>query len=72
MSADRKRGTDLATMADDFDARETSDRDEERCAYCGAVIDVTSWHPLVSRVEDGEVRLYPFCDVNCRDAWLDD
>ena len=73
MIADHERVTAEGIMADDgSDHQETDDHDEERCAYCGSAIDVTSWHPLLSRTEDGEVSLYPFCDVNCRDAWLDD
>lgn len=70
MIADRT-ATD-ATMADDGpEGRGRTDDDEERCAYCGTVIDVTDWHPLLSRVENGEVHLYPFCNVDCRDAWLE-
>lgn len=74
MIAEGEQVPDGATMADDgCDAQETGDRDEERCTHCGSVIDVTSWHPLLSRVEDdGDVHLYPFCDIDCRDAWLDD
>ena len=54
------------------ETRETADNDEERCAHCRSVIDVTDWHPVVSRVEDDEVYLYPFCNTDCRNAWLED
>ena len=54
------------------DTQEPIDRGEERCAHCGSVVDVAHWHPLVSRVDDDEVSLYAFCDVDCRNIWLDD
>ena len=73
MIADHERVTGEGTMVDEgSEPQETDDPDEERCAHCGSMIDVTSWHPLLSRTEDSEVHLYPFCNVNCRDAWLDD
>ena len=42
----------------------------ELCAQCGASIDTSEWHPVVADdSEDGEFRLYPFCDEICRDEW---
>lgn len=72
MSANRQTFTDLDTMGDGRDIEDTDDHDEERCTHCEAVIDVTRWHPLLSRIEDGAVELYPFCSVACRDAWRED
>jgi hypothetical protein len=72
MIADREQVSDPATMADDGRDAEEADDHDERCAHCGSPIDVTSWHPLLSRIEDDDIHLYPFCDVDCRDAWLDD
>ena len=57
---------------DEPDGQGKTDHDEERCAWCGSPIDVTDWHPLLSRIENDEVNLYPFCGIDCRDAWLND
>lgn len=44
----------------------------ELCAACGDAIDTSEWHPVATDTVDGEVRIYPFCDDDCRDAWNDD
>lgn len=57
---------------DGDDAGPSPEGSQERCTYCGSTIDVTNWHPLLSRIEGGDLHLYAFCDVECRDAWLED
>lgn len=43
------------------------------CANCGSEIDTKEWHPLVTRTDDdGNFRVYAFCDEDCRDEWTDD
>ena len=42
----------------------------ELCATCGDAIDTSEWHPVATVTDaDGDVRIYPFCDEACRDAW---
>ena len=72
MIADHEWVTDDASMGDGRDEKKDGGDAEERCSYCRTEIDVTSWHPLLSRVENSDVELYPFCSVKCRDAWLDE
>lgn len=30
-----------------------------------------NWHPVVTRRENGDFRVYAFCDEDCRDEWTD-
>lgn len=42
------------------------------CANCGAEIDTTEWHPLVTRTDgDGTFHVYAFCDESCRNEWTE-
>lgn len=50
----------------------TARADEPKvCANCGDRIETTEWHPVETRVEDGDFRMYAFCSVDCREAWAD-
>lgn len=43
------------------------------CATCGRRIDTDEWHPVATRTDDsGALLVYAFCDVSCREGWLDD
>lgn len=53
---------------------ESSGRADEpkTCANCGAEIDTREWHPLATRTnDDGNLRVYAFCEEDCRDEWAD-
>lgn len=43
----------------------------ETCANCGEPVDMENWHPVVTRRENGDFRVYAFCDEDCRDEWTD-
>lgn len=45
---------------------------DERCTNCGDEIDTAQWYPVVTRTVDEEVRLYSFCDDDCRNNWIQD
>lgn len=38
------------------------------CAECGAVVDTSSWYPVVG-CEGATYDIYHFCDRDCRDDW---
>jgi len=42
------------------------------CAVCGRRFDAATWHPVTTRTDDGEFRLYAFCSTDCRGAWRGD
>jgi hypothetical protein len=39
------------------------------CAYCGASFQSNVEYPVVTTQKDGELKLYSFCDEECRTAW---
>lgn len=41
------------------------------CANCGRQIDTTEWHPLATRMDDGNFQVYAFCSDDCRAEWAD-
>lgn len=62
----------------DTDDTVTTDREEPRddsdhlteCAACGGTIVTTEWHAVRGVTDDdGDFRLYAFCDRDCRSAW---
>lgn len=42
------------------------------CTHCGATLPVGTWHPATDVVEDGELKIYSFCDEQCRQTWSDE
>lgn len=43
------------------------------CANCGSQIETKEWHPLETMIDDdGNFRVYAFCDAECRDEWVND
>lgn len=48
---------------------DASGRDAANCTNCGDPIDTSRWYPITTRIVDGDVELYSFCDDDCRDAW---
>ena len=41
------------------------------CACCSAEIDLSDWHPLVTRTDDdGTFHVYAFCSDDCKAEWL--
>lgn len=58
----------------DAEGEESAVRADEPkiCANCGAEIEATEWHPLVTQTDDeGNFRVYAFCDEGCRKAWAE-
>lgn len=55
---------------DDEEGSQRADR-PKTCAACGREIDVSGWHPVVTRQTDDGFRVYAFCDDDCRDDWDD-
>lgn len=59
--------------AESNDRRPEADSTTTRtlCATCGVAIDTTDWHPVsTERTSDGTLHVRPFCDEDCRTAWL--
>ena len=48
-----------------------TDTDLLSCAYCGSSVSVGKKHPVYTdESDDGDVKLYTFCDGECIEAWL--
>lgn len=69
----------MAPESETNDANVTDDEvpiradEQTSCARCGRQIDITVWHPLVTRTDDdGNFQLFAFCSGWCRDNWMDD
>lgn len=64
-------------MTDDDTARANSEGfvradQSATCARCGAHIDTSEWHPLMTETNnDGSFRVYAFCSEECRDEWAE-
>lgn len=42
----------------------------EECANCGASFESDVWYPVATRRDDdGDLRVYSFCNEECRGAW---
>ena len=53
--------SDLGEGVDEDDAPD--------CETCGEPVVDTPDHRVVTRVEDGKVETFHFCDGTCRQAW---
>lgn len=40
-----------------------------RCANCGQSFEYDVEYPVTTRVEDGEIQVYSFCDEDCQAEW---
>jgi len=49
----------------------TRANEPKTCACCGTPIDMTEWHPLVTRTnDDGSFQVFAFCSRDCKTTWL--
>lgn len=42
----------------------------DACAYCDSRFEMNVSYPVHTEYEEGEIRLYSFCDDECMDRWL--
>lgn len=73
---DRSECTENETdrQADDADPGRQREANAEtvskRCDHCGGPIDTDEWYPAATRRDDdGDVKVYNFCDEECRVEW---
>jgi hypothetical protein len=64
------RSSDDDAESDDAAPDHGDGDDPVTCAECGAVVDTSSWYPVVG-CGDSSYEIYHFCDRACRDAWTD-
>lgn len=65
---DERQERDEAEDDDEVVGEESTAGTRLTCVVCGVAIDPTEWHPVRSRIDDGDLHIDAFCSADCREA----